>query len=132
MKLSITTYNIFKGWTIERLCAELPKAGVEGVEFRLGHRHGVDPAMSKAERADVKAALDAAGLSTCSIATGCMFHFAEPEKVREQIAAAAAAIELAADLGAPRIRVFGNNLVPSSPSIYRLRGRCVAVLGIDV
>ncbi len=112
MKLSITTYNIFKDWTVEKLCAELPKAGVEGVEFRLGHRHGVDPAMPKTARADARAALAAAGLSTCSIATGCSFHFAEPEKVREQVAAAAAAIDLAADLGAPRIRVFGNNVVP--------------------
>lgn len=112
MKLSITTYNIFRDWSVEKLCSELPKAGVEAVEFRLGHKHGVDPAMPKAARADVRAALAAAGLSTCSIATGCSFHSADPEKVQGQVAAAAACIELAADLGAPRIRVFGNNIVP--------------------
>ena len=113
MKLSITTYNIFRDWNIETLCAELPKAGVEGVEFRIssGHKHDVDLTMSKEARAEVKAKLAAAGLCTCSIAIGCRFHMADAKELRENIDGATQAIELAADLGAPRIRVFGNNVV---------------------
>ena len=113
MKLSITTYNIFRDWSIETLCAELPKAGVEGVEFRIGsgHKHNVDSTTSKEARAEVKAKLAAAGLCTCSIATGCRFHMADANELRENIDGAKQAIELAADLGAPRIRVFGNNVV---------------------
>lgn len=113
MKLSITTYDIFKGWDIDTLCAELPGAGVEGVEFRIGsgHKHAVDVTMPKDARAEVKSKLARAGLVTCSVATGFRFHMTDPAEVSENVDGARQAIRLAADLGAPRIRVFGNNIV---------------------
>ncbi|MFW6158010.1 MAG: sugar phosphate isomerase/epimerase family protein [Planctomycetota bacterium] len=113
MRLSVTTYNIFKDWDLDRLCAELPDAGVEGVEFRIGsgHQHGVELDAPPTARKEARKKLAAAGLCACSIATGCRFHMADADEVARNVAEAKQAIQLAAALGAPRIRVFGNNIV---------------------
>ncbi len=113
MKLSITTYHIFHDWDLDRLCAELPEAGVQGIEFRIGsgHKHGVELDTPAEARRAAREQLEAAGLRTCSIATGCRFHSTDPDEVEQNVAEAEQAIQLAADLGAPRIRVFGNNIV---------------------
>ncbi|MCX7590255.1 MAG: sugar phosphate isomerase/epimerase [Kiritimatiellae bacterium] len=133
MRLSITTYNIFRAWDLARLCKELPPAGVEGVEFRIdaGHRHGVELKTTEQERGEIRRNLEAAGLVCCSIATGFRFHFPEREKVRENIEGTKAAIKLAADLGAPFVRVFGND-VPcgSDPALVAAQvGAALAQLG---
>ncbi|MGQ9663670.1 MAG: sugar phosphate isomerase/epimerase family protein, partial [Kiritimatiellia bacterium] len=133
MKLSITTYNIFRNWDLATLCAELPRAGVQAVEFRIeaGHRHGVELTTDTAQRQGIRGKLEAAGLFCCSIATGFRFHFSEPEKVKENIVGTKKAIELAADLGAPFVRVFGNDVPPGSdPTAVAERvGSALAELG---
>ena len=133
MRLSITTYNIFRNWDLATLCAELPRAGVEAVEFRIGagHKHGVEIATDAARRREIRSRLEAAGLVCCSIATGFRFHFPESEKIEENIAGTRKAIELAADLGAPFVRVFGNDVPPGSdPAAVAERvGAALAELG---
>ena len=143
MRLSVTTYNIFKDWDLDTLCRQLPKAGVEGIEFRTsaGHKHGVEVETSARERQTIKSKLQSAGLEPVSIATGCRFHEQDAAKLRENIDGTQQALELAADLGAPRVRVFGNNTIegenPDDTAIragqaLRELGPIAERLGVDV
>jgi len=143
MRLSITTFKIFKDWDLDTLCEELPKAKVEGIEFRIGggHKHGIEITMSQAERKAAQQKLADAGLTCCSIASGYMFHWPEPATLREHIEGAKQAILLAHDLGAPRVRVFGNNIPEGADPddvaaqvgrALRELGRFAEPLGIEV
>jgi sugar phosphate isomerase/epimerase len=114
MKLSIMTYQIAKDWDLETYLDVARRTGCAGVEFRveLGYKHGVELERTPEERQAIKQACADAGIEVACLATGCRFHFPEPEKRAEQVALAKKYVELAADIGAPRIRVFGNDLPP--------------------
>ena len=50
-----------------------------------------------------------AGIEIVSIASGNRFHEQDPDRVQENISRVMRIVEFAAALGAPRVRVFGNN-----------------------
>ena len=112
MKLSIMTYQIAKDWDLDTYLEVARRTGCAGVEFRveLGYKHGVELERTPEERDAIKAKCAEAGIDIACIATGCRFHFPEPEKRAEQVDLAKQYLRLAADLGCPRIRVFGNDL----------------------
>jgi len=114
MKLSIMTYQIAKDWDLDTYLRVARQSGCVGVEFRveMGFRHGVELERTAEERRAIKAKCAEAGIDIACIATGCRFHFPEPEKRAEQVALAKQYVQLAADLGCGRIRVFGNDLPP--------------------
>jgi sugar phosphate isomerase/epimerase len=60
------------------------------------------------ERTAVRDAFAASGVALCCIATSC--RFADPENNRDGRETAMKAIDLAGDLGCPRIRVFGGQI----------------------
>lgn len=112
MKLSIMTYQIAQDWGLDTYLEVARRTGCAGVEFRveLGYKHGVELERTPEERNAIKARCAEAGIDIACIATGCRFHFPEPEKRAEQVALAKQYLRLAADLGCSRIRVFGNDL----------------------
>lgn len=81
--------------------------GYDGIEPRLssGHAHGIEFDMGADARSRVREQAHAAGVAICCIATSC--RFADPSTAAEAIADAHRAIDLAGDLDAPCIRVFG-------------------------
>ncbi len=112
MKLSIMTYQIAKDWDLDTYLQVAKRTGCAGVEFRveLDYKHGVELERTPEERQAIKAKCAEAGIDIACIATGCRFHFPEPEKRAEQVVLAKQYVQLAADLGCGRIRVFGNDL----------------------
>ncbi len=82
----------------------------EGIEPRIGegHRHGVELDAGAAERAEFKRAAAEAGVAICCVATS--LRYSDPQDTRHRIAETRRAIDLAADVGANRIRVFGGQL----------------------
>lgn len=111
MKLSLNTWGFGQDLELDWMLATLPRLGYRGVEFRVDNqqKHGVEPELTTAERGAVKARCKEAGIAIVSIASGTRFHEQDESAVRENVARAKQVIELAADLGAPRVRVFGNN-----------------------
>jgi len=111
MKASWMTYGVLKHLSREDLLSVLKDNGFEGVEFRTdaNHRHGVEADINAAEREQVVADCAAVGIQICSVATGNRYHDVDPEDVKRHIEETQARMQLAADLGAPRVRVFGNN-----------------------
>ena len=114
MKLSIMTYQIAKDWDLDTYLRVATETGCAGVEFRveLGYKHGVELERTPEERQAIRTQCSEAGIDIACVATGCRFHFPEPEKRAEQVALAKQYVQLASDLGCGRIRVFGNDLPP--------------------
>ena len=83
------------------------KVGYDGVELRIdaGHGHGVEVDVDKGRRREIREQAEAAGVAISCIATSC--KFADAETAEQTIAEAKERIYLAADVGAPVVRVFG-------------------------
>src|ERR1700682_5475582 len=54
LRLGIVTYNIAATWDIDTIITRLTEVGMEGVELRTTHAHGVEPALTPRQRADVR------------------------------------------------------------------------------
>jgi hypothetical protein len=52
--LGAVTYNTLKDFDVETIIRVLETAGFEGVELRTGHKHGVEPSISRDERSRVR------------------------------------------------------------------------------
>jgi len=110
MKLSLLTYLLGKDMDLPELLAVCRTAGIPGIEFRaeLDHKHGVELERTPDERAEIRQRCADAGVAVACVATGCKFEYAAADKRQEDIDRAQRYVDLAADVGAPRIRVFGN------------------------
>jgi len=110
MRLSLLTYLLGKDMDLQELIDVVHATGVEALEFRAeaGHKHGVELEASREERLEIRQRLLDAHIPIACLATGCKFEYPEEEKRREDIDRAKRFVDLAADIEAPRIRVFGN------------------------
>jgi sugar phosphate isomerase/epimerase len=84
--------------------------GYDGIEVRVAseHKHGVESSSTADQRAAARATAKKAGVPICCVATSC--QFADPAKGEENVQEALRCIDLAADVGAGCIRVFGGQL----------------------
>jgi sugar phosphate isomerase/epimerase len=110
MKLGLHTFAMGAGFSLEEIAELWASAGFHGVEFRcdMQQEHGVDPAMTPQERAHVRTVVAGAGLQICGLGTGQRFEYLDPAQRLAAVERSKQFIDLAADLGAPRIRVYGN------------------------
>ncbi|HBQ63601.1 MAG TPA: hypothetical protein DD727_01470 [Clostridiales bacterium] len=130
MKLTFTTFQIGQGLSLDELIDVARVSGCTGIEFRLTdsyrrgaehantgeklgdyqhvYTHGVEISASAEQRRAIRRKMEDHYLEFTDIATGSMFHFTDPDERRRHIEGAREACRLAADLGCPRIRVFGN------------------------
>ena len=96
--------------TLDEMLALAKRLGYDGIEPRIdsGHAHGVELSASASSRATLRQKAIDSGIALCCVATSC--RFADPAAVNEEIGVARRAIDLAADVGAPRLRVFGGQI----------------------
>lgn len=113
MKLSFMTF-VCPEWNLEQAIRFAGEAGYDGIEIRVdsGHRHGVSSQSSPAERAAVKKQFAEAGLDIPCVATSVHFACPDPDAHRKNIDTAKANLTLAADLGAPVVRIFAGGGIP--------------------
>jgi sugar phosphate isomerase/epimerase len=114
MKLSFMTF-VCPEWTMDQAVHFAAAAGYNGIEIRVdaGHKHGVSSQSSAAERAAVKKLFASAGLDIPCVATSVKLAFPDAEIHRQNLESAKANLLLAADLGAPVIRVFAGGQIPN-------------------
>ena len=110
MKLSLLTYLLGKDMGLDELLDVCRASRIPGVEFRAeaGHQHGVELERSREERAEIADKCQQAHVSVACLATGCKFEYPEASKRQAEVDRARRYVDLAHDIGAPRIRVFGN------------------------
>ena len=71
LRLGIVTYNVAKDWDFETVLKNVRAAGLEGVEFRTTHAHGVEPTLGAERRREVRARCRDAGLGLVSLGSVC-------------------------------------------------------------
>jgi sugar phosphate isomerase/epimerase len=108
MLLGAVTYNVLNNMDLETVIRTLETAGFDAVELRTGHKHGVEPSLSEAERAKVKDRFEHTKVRLLSYGTTCEFQSADAAERRKQIALAKDFIGLAHDTGALGVKVRPN------------------------
>ena len=142
MKLSLLTYLLGKDMTLDELLAVVTAGGIPGLEFRaeLDHKHGVELDTTPEQRAAIRRRCEEAGVAVCSIATGCRFQSMDAAERQENVERGQRFVDLARDVGAPRIRVFGDRfgdndrdtVVANVGECLRQIGEHAATSGVDV
>ena len=85
MVLGAVTYNVLKDMDLEAVIRTLEIARYEGVELRTGHKHGVEPSLTAAERGRVRERFEASKVRLLSYGTTCEFQSADPAERTKQI-----------------------------------------------
>ena len=117
MKLSLDTYSIGTDLSLRDLIQLLPANGFDGVEFRCdsNQKHGVELDTSPEERRRIRALLEQAGIEVACLSTGERYESPDPSVRKAAIERTKQFVDLAADLGCGRIRVFGNDFPEGVP-----------------
>lgn len=115
MRLGIVTYNLAKSWDIPTIIKACEAAGFEGVELRTTHAHGVEISLSPEERANVRKMFDDSAVELAGLGSTYEYHSPDPQELRRQIEGTKEYVKLAADVGAPGVKVRPNRLPEGVP-----------------
>lgn len=114
-KLGLVTYNVAAGWDLATIIKNCTGAGIEGVEFRTTHKHGVEPSLTAEQRRDVKKRCADGGLIIWGLGSTCEFHSSDVAVVKKNIGTCGEFAKLAADIGARGVKVRPNGLPKGIP-----------------
>lgn len=110
MKIAFMTF-VAPEWSLQQHLAAAIRYGYDGLEPRCaaGHQHGVELTTTKRQRREIRAQFADCGVALSCLATSLRYNFPDPAQVAEMVEETKRYLQLAADLGAPNIRVFGGN-----------------------
>lgn len=140
-RLGIVTYNIAAQWDLPTILKVMKSVGIGPVEFRTGHKHGVEPSLSKEERKSVRKQCEDAGVQVWGCGTTCEFQSPDPAVVQKNIEECKRFIELSADLGGRGVKVRPNGLpkgVPTEKTLEQIGkslvpcGQAAADAGLEI
>jgi sugar phosphate isomerase/epimerase len=140
-RLGIVTYNIAANWNLPTILKVCKRVGVSPVELRTTHKHGVEPTLGKAQRADVRKRFADAGVEVWGCGTTCEFHSPDPAVVKKNIETCKEFVQLVADLGGRGVKVRPNGLpknVPVEKTLEQIGkslipcGRAAADAGVEI
>ena len=109
-QLGCVTYNLLKDMDLETLIQTLEKTGIAAVELRTGHKHGVEPSLSPAERAKVRERFQRSKVKLLSYGTTCEFQSPDAAERKRQIEIGKSFVDLARDTGALGVKVRPNGM----------------------
>lgn len=92
---------------LDKVLALAKRLGYDGVEPRIeaGHAHGLEMDTTPAVRQQARQKAIDSGIALCCVATSR--RYADPDTTQQHVDDTLRCIDLAADVGAPCIRVFG-------------------------
>lgn len=131
LKLGAVTYNIAKDWDVPTIIRNFTDVGLDAVELRTTHAHGVELSLSPAERKAVRAQFEASSVRIGGLGTTCEYHAPDPAVLRQNIEETKRWCQLAHDLGCPSIKVRPNGLpkdVPEEKTLEQI-GRALEECG---
>ena len=143
MRMSFSTLSC-PDWTMPQIIAIASEAGYDGIELRMVENEDSLwklRAFRGPELAATKRALSDQALAISCVDTSCRFHFPDAKERAHWIEEGVRMADLAAALGAPGIRVFGDTIQPGADrvstrdwiadSIFQLASR-IAPKGVGV
>jgi sugar phosphate isomerase/epimerase len=115
VKLGIVTYNIAAAWDLPTIISVCEEIGLQGVELRTTHAHGVEVGLSPAERQDVRKRVEDSAIELAGLGSAFEYHSPDPDELKKNIDGSKEYAKLAADVGAPGIKVRPNNIPEDVP-----------------
>ena len=115
MKLGLVTYNMAKEWDIPTIIERCEATGFQGVELRTTHAHNVEVNLSEAERRDVRKQFEDSAIELAGLGSAFEFHSPDNDELQQNIEGTKAYSQLAADVGAPGVKVRPNGLPDGVP-----------------
>lgn len=96
--------------SLEETLSLAKKIAYDAIEPRIsaGHKHGIELDTTASGRKEIKQKAIDSGIVLCCIATSCCLG--NPLTTKQQVDETIRCIDLAADIGVNRIRVFGGNI----------------------
>jgi len=115
LKIGTVTYNIAKDWDVPTIIKNLTAVGLDAVELRTTHAHGVELSLTPAQRAEVRKQFEGSAVKIGGLGTTCEYHSPDPAVVRKNIEETKQWCQLARDIGAPSVKVRPNGLPKDVP-----------------
>lgn len=115
MRFGLVTYQWGKDMDLPTLIDACEKSGLAGVELRTEHRHAVEPALSKSERAAVKHRFESSAVELIGYGSNAQFHESDPDKVRANVELAKQYVQLMHDCGGSGVKVKPNGFPKDVP-----------------
>jgi len=143
MKLGLVTYNLAKDWDVDTIIANGIETGFEGVELRTSHAHGVEVDLTAAQRQEVKAKFADSSVALAGLGSAFEYDAVDAAELRQNIEGTKEYVQLAADVGAPGVKVRPNKVhvdegVPIEKTLEQIGlslrecGEFAAGLGIEI
>jgi len=110
MRVGIVTYNIAKDWDLPTIISRCASTGMQGVELRTGHAHGVEVSLNAQQRTEVRKRFQDSPVELAGLGSAFEYHSVDPAAVRANIEGTKEYVKLAADVGAPGVKVRPNGL----------------------
>ncbi|MEJ5341920.1 MAG: TIM barrel protein [Thermogutta sp.] len=123
IRLGLVTYLWGRDWDLPTLLANCEKTGMEGVELRTEHAHGVEPEIGPEKRAEVRKRFADSPVVLVGLGSNEAFHYPEPERLKQSIERTKAFIKLSHDVGGLGVKVKPNDLpkqVPQEKTIEQI------------
>lgn len=114
-RLGIVTYNVAANWDLATTLKVCKNVGIAAVECRTTHKHGVEPSLTKEQRATVKKQFADSGIVFWGCGSVCEFHATDEAVVRKNIENCKEFISLVADVGGRGVKVRPNGLPKGVP-----------------
>jgi sugar phosphate isomerase/epimerase len=132
LKLGTVTYEIARDWDVPTIIKNLTDVGMEAVELRTTHKHGVEISLAPAARAEVRKRFADSPVKIGGLGTTCEYHAPDQAVLRRNIDETKAWVTLAADVGSPGVKVRPNGLpkdVPEERTLEQI-GRSLRECGV--
>jgi len=131
MRLGLVTYLWGKDMDLPALLDVCEKSGLLGVELRTEHKHGVEPSLTKAERAEVKKRFADSPVELVGYGSNAQYHEAEPDKLQANIKLTQDYRRLMHDCGGTGVKVKPNAFVEGVPREKTIEqiGKALNVVG---
>jgi sugar phosphate isomerase/epimerase len=132
LKLGTVTYNIAKDWDVPTIIKNLTEVGMDAVELRTTHKHGVEIPLSPAQRAEVKKRFEDSPVKIGGLGTTCEYHSPDAAVVRKNVEETKQWVALAKDIGSPGIKVRPNGMpkeVPEEKTLEQI-GKALRECGV--
>ena len=101
LRVGTVTYNIAKDWDVPTIIKNLVEVGMDAVELRTTHAHGVELTLTSAQRAEVRKRFEDSPVRIGGLGTTCEYHAADAALLRKNIDETKAWVVLARELGCP-------------------------------
>ena len=105
MRFGLVTYLWGQDWDLNTLITNCETVGMEAVELRTQHAHGVETSMNQAQRMEVRKRFADSSVTCIGYGSNFEYHSPDPVQLRNNIEQTKEYIILCKDIGATGIKV---------------------------